>query len=82
MSSAAIRNIITRRRISVKETILDISGMSCQHCVARVQKAIAVLPGILEMDVTVGKAAVSFDESMVSERDIKQAVETAGYGIL
>jgi copper ion binding protein len=66
----------------VKETILDISGMSCQHCVARVQKAIAVLPGILEMDVTVGKAAVSFDESMVSERDIKQAVETAGYGIL
>jgi copper chaperone len=66
----------------MKEIILDISGMSCQHCVARVQKAIAVLPGILALDVTAGKAAISFDESIVAEGDLKQAVEKAGYNIV
>jgi copper chaperone len=66
----------------MKEIILNISSMSCQHCVARVQKAVAMLPGISKLEVAVGKAVVSFDESMVTEGDITQAIEKAGYAIL
>jgi copper chaperone len=66
----------------MKEITLNIGGMSCQHCVKRIEKALAALAGISKADVTVGKAVVSFDESKTAEREIKQAIETAGYTIL
>jgi len=66
----------------MKEITLNIGGMSCQHCVKRVEKALAAFAGISKADVTVGKAVVSFDESRTAEAEIKQAIEKAGYTIL
>ena len=61
------------------EATLKIEGMSCQHCVARVKKAIDALAGVSGSDVSVGSAAVTFDESKLKREDIKAAVEKAGY---
>ncbi|CAN5906331.1 hypothetical protein BH11GEM2_BH11GEM2_18030 [soil metagenome] len=38
---------------------LAISGMSCGHCVARVRKILADVPGIAGADVTVGRATIT-----------------------
>ncbi|MDQ2667108.1 MAG: cation transporter [Gemmatimonadota bacterium] len=40
---------------------LAISGMSCGHCVARVKKVLADVPGITGADVAIGSATITFD---------------------
>ena len=59
----------------------NIEGMSCQHCVMRVKKALDALQGINNSSVEVGKAVVSFDETMIQKQDIENSVIKAGYKI-
>ena len=63
------------------EATIKIEGMSCQHCVMRVKKAFEVLPGIAVLDVKIGGATVTYDESMVKRDDLEAAVEAAGYTV-
>jgi len=42
----------------VVETKIAIEGMSCQHCVMAVKKALGGIPGILENNVQFGSASV------------------------
>jgi copper chaperone CopZ len=62
-----------------KSLVLDITGMSCDHCVARVRKTIDSMPGVHKSDVEIGRASVSFDPSAVSADDIAASVTRAGY---
>lgn len=64
------------------EATLKIEGMSCQHCVARVKKAIEALKGIHIYEVAVGSAKVRFDESKITKEEIAAVVEKAGYKTL
>ncbi|MBF0558192.1 MAG: heavy-metal-associated domain-containing protein [Nitrospirae bacterium] len=61
------------------EIVIKIDGMSCQHCVARVKKALDGIAGITESNVTVGSATVKYDESKVQSENIIAAIEKAGY---
>jgi copper chaperone len=61
--------------------VIHIEGMSCQHCVMRVKKAIEGLAGISSADVQIGEAKVSFDESKTGKKDIEEAIVKAGYKI-
>ncbi len=61
--------------------VIQIEGMSCQHCVMRVKKAIEALQGISELTVEVGQAKVSFDEAKIQKGQIEEAVIKAGYKI-
>lgn len=63
-----------------EEAIL-IDGMSCMHCAMRVKKAIETLHGINSLNVEVGKAVISFDESRISKAEIEAAINKAGYKI-
>jgi copper ion binding protein len=65
----------------MKEITINIEGMSCQHCVMRVKKAIEGLAGISGLSVEVGRAKVTFDESKIQQTDIENAVVKAGYKI-
>jgi len=65
----------------MKEITINIEGMSCQHCVMRVKKAIEGLAGISGLSVEVGTAKVTFDESKIQQADIENAVVKAGYKI-
>ena len=64
------------------ETKLKIEGMSCQHCVMAVKKALGGVPGILESSVDVGSASVKYDEAKTKESDIKTAIEKSGYKVV
>lgn len=63
------------------EVELQIDGMSCQHCVMRVKKALDSLKGVISSDVAVGLAKVSFDEGVVQKEAIEKAITDAGYEI-
>jgi copper chaperone len=64
------------------EAVLTIEGMSCQHCVMRVKKAIGLLPGVTESQVDIGTAKITYDELRVRKKDLKKAVEEAGYKVI
>ncbi len=64
------------------ETRIAIEGMSCQHCVMAVRKALGGLPGILESNVQIGSAVVKYDENKVNKDDIEAKIEDVGYKIV
>lgn len=63
------------------ETILKISGMSCAHCVMRVNKALKTIPGVtgVQVDLQKAEAQVSYDESRVGIGKLIGALAEAGY---
>jgi copper chaperone len=63
------------------DTTIQIEGMSCQHCVMRVKKAIEGLAGVSSLFVEIGEAKVSFDETKIQKKDIEAAVAKAGYKV-
>ena len=72
--------LATGGEIMVRET-LRIEGMSCDHCVMRVGRAIASVQGVIEVDVNLRnkKAVVNFEETRTDIEEIKTAVREAGY---
>ena len=62
------------------EKTLKIEGMMCSHCVMHVQKALAAIPGIAEVTVSLDekKAKVKLNQA-VSDDTFKVAIEEAGY---
>ena len=63
----------------MEDLTLQIGGMSCGHCVARVQKALTQLDGVDVRNVEVGSAEMSYDPSRISPDRILEAVDGAGY---
>ena len=59
-----------------------ISGMSCNHCVMAVKKELAKISDLNVLEVRVGAAEVEFDESLVTESELRSAIEEAGYGVV
>jgi P-type Cu+ transporter len=61
---------------------LQISGMTCAACQARVQKALANAPGVLDATVNLmtAEAAVTFDPSASSPDALVARVRETGYG--
>lgn len=62
------------------EKILNVEGMSCNHCMAAVREALEGLDGVKEADVSLEekKARVELDKDLADEALVK-AVEDAGY---
>jgi len=67
----------------MQKATLNISGMSCQHCAARVTKALKSVPGVSNAAVDLGKgqAAVEFDPAQAKTDDLAKAVKAAGYTV-
>jgi len=64
------------------EVTIKIDGMTCQHCVAAVKKALDAIDGVSSSTVEVGRAMVSFDSSKTSSDEISGAIQNAGYKIV
>lgn len=58
---------------------LQIEGMHCGACVARVRKALDSVPSVQTRDVQVGSADLSYDPATVVEDAILAAVRKAGF---
>lgn len=68
---------------SIKEEI-KISGMSCEHCAARVEKSLENLEGVEEVQVDIKneKATVKYDPEKLKIAELDAAVEKAGYNVV
>lgn len=64
------------------EALMKIEGMSCQHCVMRVRKAVEEIEGVVRSEVNVGTARVEYDETRIKAADLEKAVEKAGYSVV
>ncbi len=62
--------------MALQELELQITGMTCSHCVASVTNAIKALEGIqkINVDLTSNKASLVFDNALNSVENIIQAV--------
>jgi copper chaperone len=65
------------------DSVLKVKGMSCQHCVMSVTKALNQLDGIKNVQIDLAKGEVRFDntKSVASDR-IRQAITDAGYEVV
>lgn len=63
------------------ELKLDIGGMHCAACSARIERVTGKLPGVSSASVNLasGAGAFVFDPAQVSRRDIRQAIADAGF---
>jgi copper chaperone len=61
---------------------LRITGMTCGHCQAKVQKALKSVSGVYSaiVDLPDGEAEVDFDDDAVTTDTLMSAVSRAGYG--
>lgn len=64
-----------------KET-LNIEGMSCNHCVSSVNKALTETAGVEVENVEVGKAQVAFDDTQVTRDKLVEAIEDIGFTVV
>ena len=60
----------------------NVTGMSCAACSAHVEKAVKQLDGIqnVEVNLLTGSMTADFNENILSDDDIINAVISAGYG--
>ena len=62
---------------------IKVKGMSCQHCVASVTKALSVVEGITDVQVNLEKGEATFNEnSPVSEQTLKDAISKIGFEVI
>lgn len=60
-----------------------IEGMSCMHCVKRVQNALKEIKGVDEAAVDLNdKSAVVSYEKEITDESLKDAVAEAGYDVI
>ncbi len=66
----------------MKELTFDVPGVSCEHCVNAITKETqAVGVNEVEVDLANKRVFVAFDPAKVSEGQVKEAIEEAGYDI-
>ncbi|WP_027954030.1 copper chaperone CopZ [Halobacillus kuroshimensis] len=65
------------------ETMLQVEGMTCDHCKKAVEGALTGLSGVEQADVNLesGKVRVSHNDT-VSNEALKEAVEDQGYDVV
>jgi Cu+-exporting ATPase len=68
----------------VEKVALPIQGMTCASCVNRVEKALSSLKGVIQVNVNLAmeRASVEYIPEEVTVRNLKKAVQDAGYQVL
>ncbi|HZK67953.1 MAG TPA: heavy metal translocating P-type ATPase [Chloroflexota bacterium] len=66
-----------------RKATLEITGMTCASCSARIEKKLAKVPGVLHANVNLAteKATVEFDPARVDESNLVDTVTDLGYGV-
>jgi len=59
---------------------VKVEGMSCQHCVRAVTKALEAIPGVTDVKVDLARGEASFEEAQpVDEQTLRERLRKAGY---
>jgi copper chaperone len=58
---------------------LKIKGMSCQHCVGSVKKALENIPGLSRVVVNLEQGEATFSNENVARAEIRAAISKIGF---
>ncbi len=69
---------------NLKETTMQISGMTCAACAVRIEKGLNKLEGVEEATVNLAleKSAVKFDPTKTNVESIQKKVRDLGYDVV
>jgi len=67
----------------MEKVTLNVSGMSCEHCVKAVKNAVEGLENAKVVDISLetGKVIVEYDAPKISIEEIKNAIKEEDYGV-
>ncbi|MHB9144241.1 MAG: heavy metal translocating P-type ATPase [Symbiobacteriia bacterium] len=67
--------------VATEKTTLSVQGMTCASCVARVEKALQKIPGVVTATVNLAteRATVEYTAGELRPSDLTRAVEAIGY---
>lgn len=67
----------------MENVTLNVSGMSCGHCVSSIEGSVGKLDGVNEVKVHLGsgKVDISFDQEKVNLNQIKETIDDQGYDV-
>ncbi|MGN1385688.1 MAG: copper chaperone CopZ [Bacillus sp. (in: firmicutes)] len=67
----------------MEKVVLNVSGMSCGHCVKAVEGSVGALNGVKEVKVELseGKVEVHFDPAVVTVAAVKDVIDDQGYDV-
>lgn len=70
--------------MAIKKENYPVTGMSCASCALSVETVLSNQTGVVSCNVNFANntATVEFDTNSISEQDLKQSVEDAGYGLI
>lgn len=68
----------------IRKESLNISGMSCAACAARIEKGLGKLEGVSSVNVNFAmeKATVEFDDEQVNVGKFEEVIGKLGYGVI
>ncbi|MEK4083551.1 copper chaperone CopZ [Psychrobacillus sp. FSL K6-1415] len=67
----------------MENVTLNVSGMSCGHCVNSIEGSVGKLDGVNEVKVHLesGKVDVVFDQEKLNLSKIKETIDDQGYDV-
>jgi copper chaperone len=65
----------------MEQVTFTLSGMTCGHCIATVQKALSGVDGVQVEQVSINRATVGFDASRTSAAAIAEILDETGYAV-
>jgi copper chaperone len=68
----------------MEHIVLNVEGMSCEHCVKAVTDASLGLPSVANVvvDLSAGTASLDYDPALASADAIKEAIEDQGFDVV
>jgi len=85
-----VKRIICQKNLQMtmickmERSVFTVEGMSCEHCVNAVTKAVKALPGIAKVavDLEAKSVVVEYDSKKTALDKIKAEIEEQGYEVL
>jgi Cu+-exporting ATPase len=74
---------ISSSKAGLKEITLGVSGMTCSACAANIERVLKRKAGVdsVVVNLELGRAKVGFDPSLISTKEIEEAIESIGYKV-
>ena len=77
----SIKEVGYQASLALEKTVLEVGGMKCSKCEAKVQSALLQVPGVKTADVSFDKkeAVIEFEKGKVTTDQLIEAVKAADY---
>ena len=65
----------------MEKSVINVEGMSCEHCAMSVKKALGALPGVsgVDVDLEAGTVTVQHDPALAALDRLKSEIQDQGF---